>query len=108
MYGYIAEGEPIHLTTLRLEVIGRVPKADLKPLDNAVTPVSAARQGERQVWLPEMGGFTLCPVYDRERLGPGHCLSGPAIIEQMDSTTLILPGQNATIDSYLNIIIEEA
>ncbi|WP_213990812.1 hydantoinase/oxoprolinase family protein [Sodalis sp. dw_96] len=108
MYGYIAEGEPIHLTTLRLEVIGRVPKADLKPLDNVATPVSAALQGERQVWLPEMGGFTLCPVYDRERLGPGHCLSGPAIIEQMDSTTLILPGQNATIDSYLNIIIEEA
>ena len=52
----------------------------------------------RQVWLPEAGGFVDCPLYDRERLGPGHALHGPAIVEQMDSTTLVLPGQTATVD----------
>jgi N-methylhydantoinase A len=60
----------------------------------------------RQVWLPEAGGFVDCPLYDRERLGPGHALHGPAIVEQMDSTTLVLPGQTATVDPYLNLIIE--
>ncbi len=106
-YGYVAEGEPIHLTTVRLEVIGRVPKAELKPTEKTSIPVSSAIQGERDVWLPEMNGFTPCPVYDRELLGYGHQFSGPAIIEQMDSTTLILPGQVASIDTYLNILIEE-
>jgi N-methylhydantoinase A len=31
---------------------------------------------------------------------------GPAIIDQMDSTTLVLPGQVATVDAHLNLIIE--
>jgi len=107
-YGYLAEGEPVHLTTLRLEVIGRVPKAELKPSEKISTSVSSAVQGEREVWIPEMGGFTLCQVYNRELLGHGHQLFGPAIIEQMDSTTLILPGQVVSIDPYLNIVIQEA
>ncbi|WP_308824847.1 hypothetical protein [Sodalis praecaptivus] len=107
-YGYVAKGEPVHLTTLRLEVIGRVPKADLRPAAQATAPVSSAVRGEREVWLPETNGFTRCPVYDRAHLGPGHRLTGPAIIEQMDSTTLTLPGQKVAIDPFLNIIIEEA
>ncbi|TKI06957.1 hydantoinase/oxoprolinase family protein [Martelella alba] len=107
MYGYAAEGEPIHLTTLRLDVVGRVPKAELRPQPPASASVESALRGERQVWLPEKQGFAACCLYDRERLGPGHIIRGPAIIEQMDSTTMILPDQRATIDQYLNIIIEE-
>jgi N-methylhydantoinase A len=45
-------------------------------------------------------------VYDREKLGPGHRVAGPAIVEQMDATTLLLPGQAATVDPYLDLIIE--
>jgi N-methylhydantoinase A len=56
--------------------------------------------------LPEAGGFTDCPIYDRERLGNGHQVAGPAVIDQMDSTTLILPKQVATVDPYLNLVIE--
>jgi N-methylhydantoinase A len=64
--------------------------------------------GERRVWLPEAGDVVACPVHDRDRLGPGHVVRGPAIIEQMDSTTLVLPGQAATVDAWLNLMIEEA
>ena len=42
----------------------------------------------------------------RERLLAGHRLEGPAIVEQMDSTTVILPGQHGTIDAHANILIE--
>jgi len=45
-------------------------------------------------------------VFDRDRLGHGHRIAGPAVIEQMDATTLLLPGQRATVDPYLNLIIE--
>ncbi len=59
------------------------------------------------MFLPEAGGLTSCPVLAREKLGPGHVIEGPAVIEQMDSTTLILPGQRARIDPTLNIVIQE-
>jgi N-methylhydantoinase A len=70
--------------------------------------VSTAIAGERDVWLAETEKFVACPVYDRERLGPGHRIAGPAIVEQMDATTLLLAGQTATVDPYLNLIVETA
>ncbi|MGH7567648.1 MAG: hypothetical protein ACREL9_01570 [Gemmatimonadales bacterium] len=44
-------------------------------------------------------------MYRRERLRAGHRLDGPAIVEQMDSTTVLLPGQWAAIDAHANIRI---
>lgn len=106
VYGYIAAEEPVQVTTLRIEAVGLVPKADLKAHPPAIGPSEAAIVSRREVWLPETGGFTLCPIYDREKLGPGHRIAGPAVIDQMDSTTLVLPGQAATVDAYLNLILE--
>jgi N-methylhydantoinase A len=108
VYGYIAPEEPIRIVALRLEATGRVPKAALPAHPPAETPLAASLAGERAVWLPEAGGFVACPVHDRARLGPGHRIAGPAIIEQMDSTTLVLPGQVATVDAWLNLLLEEA
>lgn len=106
VYGYIAAEEPVQVTTLRIEAVGLVPKADLKAYPPATGPAEAAVTAHREVWLPESGGLTQCPIYDRALLGPGHAVAGPAIIDQMDSTTLVLPGQVATVDAYLNLIIE--
>jgi N-methylhydantoinase A len=107
VYGYVAEEEPIRIVALRLEATGRVPKAVLAAYPPATVAVTSARIGTREVWLPEAGGFVGCPVHDRDRLGPGHRIAGPAIVEQMDSTTLVLPGQVATVDPWLNLIVEE-
>ena len=62
--------------------------------------------GRRSVWLAEARDFVACAVYDRDALGPGHRIAGPAIVEQMDATTVLLPGQVATVDAYLNLIVE--
>ena len=107
VYGYAAPEEPIRVVTLRLEATGRVPKAALPAHPPAAIDVAASIIGTRAVWLPEAGGLADCPLHDRERLAPGHRIAGPAIIEQMDSTTLLLPGQVATVDPWLNLIIEE-
>jgi N-methylhydantoinase A len=48
-----------------------------------------------------------CPVYDRARLTPAGKIAGPAIIEQMDATTYVLPGQTCAVDRYGNLIIRE-
>ncbi len=106
-YGYISPEEPIRVVTLRLDATGRVPKAALPAHPPTATPLAETITGTRSLWLPEAGGTIACPVHDREKLGPGHAIPGPAIIEQMDSTTLVLPGQVATVDPGLNLMIEE-
>jgi N-methylhydantoinase A len=107
VYGYISPEESINVIALRLEAVGRVPKAKLISHAAAQVPVTDALDGERKVWMPESGDYVTCPLYDRTKLGPGHVVHGPAIVEQMDSTTLVLPGQTATVDSYLNLLLEE-
>jgi N-methylhydantoinase A len=106
VYGYIAEEEPIQIVTFRLEAIGAVRHADLPAHPSSTTEVGTARIGTRDVWLAEARGFVPCAVYDRERLGPGHRIDGPAVVEQMDATTLLLSEQHARVDEFLNLIIE--
>jgi N-methylhydantoinase A len=107
MYGYVADEEPIQAVTFRLAAVGAVPRAELATHPPATGDVGAARVGAREVWLAEAGAFVTCPVYDRERLGPGHRLAGPAVVEQMDATTLLLSGQTAVVDPSLTLIVEE-
>jgi N-methylhydantoinase A len=106
-YGYHTVGEPTEFVTFRVEARGMVPKAPLRadPLGDA--DPAAARVAVRQAYLGTAhGGLVSCPVYQRQLLRPGHRLTGPAIIEQMDTTTLILPGQQATIDAWHTIVID--
>jgi len=108
LYGYVAHEEPIQAVTFRLEATGVVRRAQIRAHPAAKTDVASAAVGHRDVWLTEAGGFVRCAVYDREKLGPGHRIAGPAVIEQMDATTLVLPGQRAVVDAYVNLIVEEA
>jgi N-methylhydantoinase A len=107
LYGYLSEEEPIQAVTFRVEAVGVVRRAELTSHPPATTDVARARVGEREVWLAEAAGFVTVPVYDRERLGPGHRIDGPAVVEQMDATTLLLPGQTALVDPFLNLMVRE-
>ncbi|MBB5222785.1 N-methylhydantoinase A [Amaricoccus macauensis] len=105
-FGFIAEGETVQIVTLRVEAAGLVSKAEFNRLPDAGADASAARIGAREVWMPEVGGFTECVVYSRDGLKPGNRIDGPAIVEQMDTTTVILPDMQATVDPYLNLVLE--
>ncbi|ADO44198.1 putative AgaF protein (plasmid) [Ketogulonicigenium vulgare Y25] len=107
VYGYAFPDEPIDIIALRLAATGHVPRARLSAEEPATGPASAAITGTRDVWLPERGTFAALPLYDRAQLQPGHVVKGPAILNQMDSTTLVLDGQTVTIDPYLNLVIAE-
>jgi N-methylhydantoinase A len=83
-----------------------VRKVEVRPSADAGSDPSAAELGRRDVWLRETGVFVSCPLYDREKLLAGNRIEGPAIVEQMDATTLIVPGATATVDPYLNLRLE--
>jgi N-methylhydantoinase A len=106
MYGFVADDEPVQLVTFRVEASGLVRKATLQPHPDAGPDASAAIIARRDVWLPEAGGFVDCAVYDRDRLRAGNRIIGPAIVEQMDATTVVLPGMVARVEPYMNMILE--
>jgi N-methylhydantoinase A len=106
MYGFVAEEDPVQLVTFRVAAAGLVNKAQFSPQPPTRPNASAAQMGWREIWMPEAGGFVSCPVYDRDKLACGHQFDGPAVVEQMDATTVILSGMSAVVDPYLNLIVQ--
>lgn len=108
LYGFIAEGEPMQLVTFRAAAAGLVQKAEFAPQPLEGADASAAITGARPVWMVEAGDFVEAKLYDRALLKAGNVVAGPAIIDQMDTTTVVPLGLTATVDAYLNLILEAA
>ena len=96
---------------MNTSVTGRRPEVDLGGLiDNAgrAGSVAAAQTGSRPVWFDGAGtdsGWQDTPVYAREKLPLDAQISGPAILEQMDTTILIEPQDSAVSDEDGNILV---
>jgi N-methylhydantoinase A len=103
--GHKAESEPVELVSLRLISLGLVPQAKLSPGKVTGRKIEDTKLGERKVYFGKEHGVLATQVYNRDLLEPGHKISGPAIVEQLDTTTVIQPEQEATVDGYRNIII---
>src|SRR6266850_5934357 len=105
--GHKAESEPVELVSLRLISYGLVPQAKLSPAKATGRRVDEAKTGERKVYFGKQHGVLDCQIYARGLLEPGQEISGPAVIEQLDTTTVIHPEQPATVDDYRNLIVKE-
>lgn len=97
-YGYSAPEEPAEFVNLRLSAIGRIAKPRLRSLDSNLD--APALKTSRPVYFSEHNGFVDCPIYDRYTLAAGNIVNGPAIVEEIDSTTVIYPGYRGTVDTY--------
>lgn len=67
---------------------------------------SSARRGRRPVYFPETNGFVPCDVFDRYGLKDGDIIDGPAIIEERESTVVLIPDSRARVDQAGNIIVD--
>ncbi|MCJ7872129.1 hypothetical protein [Phaeobacter sp. J2-8] len=92
--------------TYRLQATGSVPKADHPKFPHAGPDASAALTGSRPVWMRDAGGFVETPIFARDLLLPGNVIQGPAIIDQLDTTTVVPPDMVATVDLYKTLILE--
>jgi len=104
-HGHKAESEPVELVSLRLISVGLVPQAKFSPVKPTGKKLAAARIGERKIFFGREHGTLNCRIYNRDALEPAHKIAGPAVIEQMDTTTVIHPEQEATVDSYRNLMV---
>ena len=98
------EGNPV-VVTLHTAVIGHRKKIDLKAFANSSSLVSSPAAGNfRRVWFE--AGWCDTPIYRRDNLQIGAEFQGPAIIEQLDCTIVIEPGQDVEVDAFGNLIVE--
>ncbi|MBX3013076.1 MAG: hydantoinase/oxoprolinase family protein [Caldilineaceae bacterium] len=104
-YGFSAPGEPVEFVNLRLLAIGQIVKPQLRTWAAATGAVDQAQKAIRPVYFADLGGYTDCPIYDRYRLGAGHVVVGPAIIEEFDATTVLLPGYEARVDPFGHLVM---
>jgi N-methylhydantoinase A len=104
-YGYAeAAGTPLEAINWKLEISCGVPAV---AMGGAVPAAGgSASKRPRPVYFPERGGFVECSVYDRYRLGPGLTVTGPAVIEERETTVILLPGDEAAVDPHGNLIVE--
>ena len=96
---------PIEVQNWRVHVSG--PRPDLRLREqssNGHDSASNAATGTRRAYFPATG-FVETPVYDRYRLSAGASFDGPAIVEEAEATTIIRPGERATVDSWQNLLI---
>jgi N-methylhydantoinase A len=95
VYGYAPEGR-LQVVTYRLTA-GTPITAPPMGTATIAHDTPAAPIGSRSVYFQSRGGRVDCPVHDRASLVPEMTIEGPAIIEQMDTTTVILPDQTARV-----------
>jgi N-methylhydantoinase A/oxoprolinase/acetone carboxylase beta subunit len=108
-YGRHFPEKDVELVNLRVVGIGRIPALSPAPLDEGgPQPDPVAQRGSRRVVF-DGDGLPLAvdaTVWSRAALKAGNRIPGPAIVEQMDSTTVVPPGLEARVDAAGNLVID--
>ncbi|QEC48087.1 hypothetical protein FSW04_11250 [Baekduia soli] len=95
----------VEITTFRLTATVPTSVAELPRLAPADGDAAQALTGSREAWFDGHGLLEMA-VYDGERLGPGHHLEGPAVVERYGDSVLVPPGFAATVDDRGSIHVE--
>src|SRR5262249_11710214 len=101
-YGYAETREPCELVNLRIAAVGKIEKPHV--IASAGTETAA---GTREVYFEEIG-FLECAVVRRASLREAARVQGPAVVEEIDATTLIPPGWNAVVMPGGSLLIARA
>jgi N-methylhydantoinase A len=98
-------GPPVALEILNWRVTssGPDPRLALRFEGDATSDAALAVRTHRDAYFPELGGYARTPVYDRYRLAPGAHFDGPAIVEERESTVIVVPGARCEIDAQRNL-----
>jgi len=114
-YGHANPDQEVEVVNVRLSAFGALPlgsAAEAAPVRGAATPgpqpePEDALVGRVSARLPGTSSSFRLPVYQRELIESGQAVTGPAIIHQLDSTTVVLPGQRARVDVLGSMWLED-
>ena len=100
-YGFASATETIQFVSLKVKSVGALPSPPIPRLDPR--PDAAPASDRDTVFEP--GGARRSPVYRRNELAPEQVVDGPAIVEQIDTTVLVFPGDRVVVDTWGNLVI---
>ena len=100
-YGFHSETETVEFVNLKVKALGLY---DKPPLPTLAERPDAEPASHRRTFFTT-GTWHDTPVFQRDSLAAGQALTGPAIIEQLDTTTLIFPGDRSVVDAWGNLIV---
>ena len=101
-YGFASESEPVQIVNVVVKAIGELDRPAL-PMVSEAKP--AGPSGHRMVLFDDTGRVRT-PFFRRSELARGQIIEGPAIVEQMDTTILVFPGDSARTDRWGNLVME--
>jgi len=104
LYTYALPDAPVEIVTLRVAAAGRVRRFALPAVPRSRAAAPPAREARRPVFFSGRG-WVSCRCVDRAALPPGAVVRGPAIVEQLDSTVVVRPGQDARVDRLGNLVL---
>ena len=105
LYSHSSAEAPTMFVTLAVKAIGRTPKPEFSAIEKGSG--DAAAKEKRPVYFGEFRKYVETPVYDRNDLLATQVIAGPAIIEQMDSVSVVLPEHKVTVDGLGSLIIRK-
>lgn len=101
-FGNTLKNMPVMLVNLRTIAIGQRTSAEL-PHSTSLASGTPKVWQRRQV---HFNGWYDTPIYQRADLAPGMHFAGPAIVEQSDTTTVVEPGMDVTVDAKGNLLVK--
>jgi len=105
-YGYSAPAEKAEIVSLRSAITGLMRKPQFERIAAGdAAPPAAALRGTRPVYFAEAGRHLDTPTYDRAALVAGNRISGPALVEEYASTTVVHPGDTVEVDAFGDLVI---
>lgn len=105
-FGHADTNAPVELVNARVRAVGKGPPFELPSVARGTgAPSPTATVGRRPVWFDANQAFTDTAIMDRTHLRAGDEFEGPAIIEEVSSTTVVRPGDRASVDVTGNLII---
>jgi N-methylhydantoinase A len=102
-FGYADRNEPVEIVNLRLKLDLPVDKPDLQLESGAGSGTAQAEMERVDVVYRE--GELETPLYNRDLLSTGDRIVGPALVVQMDTTTVVPPGWLGDVDAYGNLLL---
>ena len=97
---------PQELVNIRVIALGKAANVSAERIERGGADPSAAKLRDQTVWMD--GAERMAALYDRTKLKAGNRIVGPAVVIEMDATTLVLNGHVAEVDNFANIMINPA
>lgn len=108
IHGHAARSRAVEVVSYRLRLRVAVPKykPQAEVAQGEKPPVSLAEKGKRSLYMSGNSAVE-ASVYERDRLDIGAVITGPAIVEQFDATTIVPPGWSGSVDAYRNLMLRK-